>query len=211
MRIRSIITIAAVAATALIATAGAASAATTDVNGVVTVSKGEIMAQFPGMNEAAFQRIAMAPGESLTGSNVFTATTDHRVRLLRRQHVPAALPQHHHHQPDRAHRDLQRLGQQGHRLDPRCQGCERHHREQHGRHPLPELRHHLCRHGTVTNSPRHVGAEPQRRDVVHLQRHARQHRGQPVRGPGRLIHRTTQQPVPLRRGGLFSCRPGPAA
>ena len=26
-----------------------------------------------------------------------------------------------------------------------------------------------------------------------------------------LIHRITQQPVPLRRGGLFSCRPGPAA
>jgi len=55
--------------------AGAASAATTDANGVVTVSKGEIMAQFPGMNDKAFQKIAMAPGESLTGSNVFTATT----------------------------------------------------------------------------------------------------------------------------------------
>jgi hypothetical protein len=52
-----------------------ANAATTDVNGVVTVSKGEIMAQFPGMNEKAFQTIAMASGESLTGSNVFTATT----------------------------------------------------------------------------------------------------------------------------------------
>jgi len=55
--------------------AGSASAATTDVNGVVTVSKGEIMAQFPGMNEKAFQTIAMADGQSLTGSNVFTATT----------------------------------------------------------------------------------------------------------------------------------------
>ena len=75
MRIRSIITIAAVAATALIAPAGAANAATTDANGVVTVSKGEIMAQFPGMNEKAFQTIAMADGQSLTGSNVFTATT----------------------------------------------------------------------------------------------------------------------------------------
>jgi hypothetical protein len=52
-----------------------ANAATTDANGVVTVSKGEIMAQFPGMNEKAFQKIAMADGESLTGSNVFTATT----------------------------------------------------------------------------------------------------------------------------------------
>jgi len=51
-------------------------AATTDANGVVTVSKGEIMAQFPGMNEKAFQTIAMTDRESLTGSNVFTATTD---------------------------------------------------------------------------------------------------------------------------------------
>ena len=55
--------------------AGAANAASTDANGVDTVSKGEIMAQFPGMNEKAFQTIAMADGQSLTGSNVFTATT----------------------------------------------------------------------------------------------------------------------------------------
>ena len=148
MRIRRIITTAAVAATALIATAGAANAATTDANGVVTVSKGEIMAQFPGMNENAFQKIAMAPGESLTGSNVFTRHHDHGVGCSDGTR-PAALPQHHHHQPDRAHRGLQRLGQQGHRLDPRCQGCERRHRDQHRRHlvvgPLPELRHHLCR------------------------------------------------------------------
>jgi hypothetical protein len=71
--------LASLAAAAVIApialSAGSASAATTDANGVVTVSKGEIMAQFPGMNEKAFQTIAMAPGESLTGSNVFTATT----------------------------------------------------------------------------------------------------------------------------------------
>ncbi len=53
----------------------AAMAASTDANGVVTVSKGEIMAQFPGMNEKAFQTIAMPDGQSLTGSNVFTATT----------------------------------------------------------------------------------------------------------------------------------------
>ena len=52
-------------------TAGSANAATTDANGVVTVSKGEIMAQFPRMNEAAFQGGAKV----LTGSNVFTATT----------------------------------------------------------------------------------------------------------------------------------------
>ena len=74
-RITKVAAIAATALTALIATAGAASAATTDANGVVTVSKGEIMAQFPGMNEKAFQTIAMADGQSLTGSNVFTATT----------------------------------------------------------------------------------------------------------------------------------------
>ena len=63
------------AAAIVLGGAGAANAASTDANGVVTVSKGEIMAQFPGMNEKAFQTIAMAPGQSLTGSNVFTATT----------------------------------------------------------------------------------------------------------------------------------------
>lgn len=49
-----------------------ANAASTDANGVITVSKGEIMAQFPGMNEAAFQ----SGSKNLVGSNVFTATTD---------------------------------------------------------------------------------------------------------------------------------------
>ncbi len=125
--------IAAIAAIGVIGTAGAASAATTDANGVVTVSKGEIMAQFPGMNEKAFQKIAMADGQSLTGSNVFTATTTTGVGCSDGT-VQHALPQHHHHQPDHAHRDLQRLGRQGHRLEPRCQGCERHHRGQHLRH-----------------------------------------------------------------------------
>ncbi len=67
--------IVAIAALVALAVPTVAMAASTDANGVVTVSKGEIMAQFPGMNEKAFQKIAMAPGESLTGSNVFTATT----------------------------------------------------------------------------------------------------------------------------------------
>ena len=58
-----------------IAMAASADAATTDANGVVTVAKAEIMAQFPNMNEKQFQTIAMKAGESLTGSNVFTATT----------------------------------------------------------------------------------------------------------------------------------------
>ena len=66
---------AAAIATPLVA-ATAANAATTDVNGVVTVSKGEIMAQFPGMNETTFQKIAMADGQSLTGSDVTTFTTE---------------------------------------------------------------------------------------------------------------------------------------
>ena len=72
---RKLIIIAASIAALAILTATVANAATTDANGVVTVSKGEIMAQFPGMNEKAFQTIAMADGQSLTGSNVFTATT----------------------------------------------------------------------------------------------------------------------------------------
>ncbi len=100
---------AAAVAAPLALSAGSASAATTDVNGVVTISKGEIMAQFPNMNEAKFQAIAMAAGQSLTGSNVFTATTDTVLRLLGRQHLPP-LPQHHPDQPDRPHRGLQRLG-----------------------------------------------------------------------------------------------------
>jgi hypothetical protein len=65
-----------VAATAVAApiamAASSANAATTDVNGVVTVTKGEIMAQFPGMNEAAFQN---GP-KVLTGSDVSTFTTE---------------------------------------------------------------------------------------------------------------------------------------
>jgi hypothetical protein len=72
-RILGLVAIAAIAAP--LAFASSATAATTDVNGVVTVSKGEVMAQFPGMNEKAFQTIVMADGQSLTGSNVFTATT----------------------------------------------------------------------------------------------------------------------------------------
>jgi hypothetical protein len=70
-----IIIAASLAALAMLVIPAAAMAASTDANGVVTVSKGEIMAQFPGMNEKAFQTIAMADGQSLTGSNVFTATT----------------------------------------------------------------------------------------------------------------------------------------
>ena len=155
------------------------------------------MAQFPSMNEKAFQTIAMADGQSLTGSNVFTATTTTGVGCSDGT-VQHALPQHHHHQPDHAHRDLQRLGRQGHRLEPRCEGCERRHRGQHLRHlvvgPLPELRHHLCRSRLRDEPVRDLRAEPQRRDVVQVQRHARQHRGQPVRGPGRLIHRITSSP-----------------
>ena len=58
-----------------LAFASTANAATTDASGIVTVAKDEVMAQFPGMNEKAFQKIAMAEGQSLTGSNVFTATT----------------------------------------------------------------------------------------------------------------------------------------
>ena len=72
---RKLIIIASIAALAVALTATVANAATTDANGVVNVSKGEIMAQFPSMNEKAFQTIAMADGQSLTGSNVFTATT----------------------------------------------------------------------------------------------------------------------------------------
>ena len=71
MRKLIILAISLVALAAAIA-APFANAATTDANGVVTVSKGEIMAQFPGMNETAFQ----TGPKNLVGSNVFTATTD---------------------------------------------------------------------------------------------------------------------------------------
>ena len=162
--------VAAAAIATPLAIATAANAATTDVNGVVTVSKGEIMAEFPDMNEKTFQKIAMADGESLTGSNVFTATTTTGVGCSDGT-VQNHFRSTHHHQPDRAHRDLQRLGRQGHRLDPRRQGRKRHHRDQHLRHrfvePLPELRHHLRRTRLSDEPVRDLRAEPQRRDVVH--------------------------------------------
>jgi hypothetical protein len=64
--------IVALAALVALAVPTAGMAASTNANGVVAVSKGEVMAQFPGMNESAFQN---GP-KVLTGSNVFTATTD---------------------------------------------------------------------------------------------------------------------------------------
>ena len=88
-----------------IALASSADAATTDANGVVTVAKGEVMAQFPDMNEAAFQKIAMAAGA--VAHRLQRVHRDHRhdCRLHRRQR-PATLPHHHPDQPDRGHRDL---------------------------------------------------------------------------------------------------------
>ena len=92
-----------------IAFATSANAATTDVDGVVTIHKAEIMTPFPGMNEKAFQKIAMADGQSLTGSNVFTATTttgvgcsDGTVQTHFRNTVITS--------PIAHHRGLQRLG-----------------------------------------------------------------------------------------------------
>jgi hypothetical protein len=70
--VKYIVAIAALVALAALIAIPFANAATTDANGVITVSKGEIMAQFPGMNETAFQ---IGP-KNLVGSNVFTATTD---------------------------------------------------------------------------------------------------------------------------------------
>ena len=66
--------IVAIAALVAFAVPTVALAASTDANGVVTVAKAEVMNPL-GLNEKAFQTIAMAPGQSLTGSNVFTATT----------------------------------------------------------------------------------------------------------------------------------------
>ena len=58
-------------------------------------------------------------------------------------------------------------------------------------------------HGSVTNPFATFGAEPQRRDIVQVQQHARQHRGQPVRGPGRLIYRITSSPSRFGGAGCF--------
>ena len=126
--------------------AGSANAATTDANGVVTVSKGEIMAQFPGMNEKSFQGIAMADGQSLTGSNVFTATTttgvgcsDGTVQTHFRSTItsPITLTEIYNGSADKV--TGWNLGGKG--VD--------HHRGQRLRQlvvgPLPGLRHHLCR------------------------------------------------------------------
>ncbi len=82
-------------------------------------AKGEVMAQFPGMNEKAFQTIAR-PRQWLTGSNVFTATTTTGVGLLGR-HRPNHFRSPIITNPTNAHRSYN-LGGQGHRLDLRAKG-----------------------------------------------------------------------------------------
>ena len=200
--------VAAAAIASPIAMAASANAATTDVNGVVNVSKGEIMAQFPGMNEAAFQKIAMAPGESLTGSDVTTVHDRDHVRTAQ-----TAASQHHYRNTIRTtpidlHRGLQRLGQQDHRLD-HDQGRADLQREQHRRQPLPVV-HLPC--GLRGTSPRSTcGPRPCRR-ASHTPSTARPSASWSTRTwprPSDPPH-DQQQPVPLRRGGLFSFRPGPA-
>ena len=66
---RKLIIIASIAALAVALTATVANAATTDANGVVTVSKGDIQPRST-KNDSA-----MPDGQKVTGSNVFTATT----------------------------------------------------------------------------------------------------------------------------------------
>ena len=172
-----------------LAFASSANAATTDANGVVTVAKGEIMAQFPGMNEKAFQTIAMADGESLTGSNVFTATTttgvgcsDGTVQNHFRNTIitsPIALTEIYNGSADKV--TGWNLGAKGASVITESNT---------GGTPLPGLQHHLRRTRLRDEPLRDLRAEPQRRDVVQVQRHARQHRGQPVRGPDRACRLT---------------------
>ena len=150
----------------------------------------------------------------------------HRLQRVHRHHARTGvdcsdgtiqtLPQHHHHQPDRESH-LDRSTTRPDKVtgwNPRRQGRERHHREQHLRHlvvgPLPELRHHLRGdHGSVTNPFATPRAEPHRRDDVRLQQHARQHRGQPVRGPrspGCLTRTSSTAPQTSGSGGASRCR-----
>ena len=201
-------------ATAAIATplaaATAADAATTDANGVVTVAKGEIMAQFPGMNENAFQKIAMADGQSLTGSNVFTATTTTGVGCS-----DGSIQNHYRntilHQPDRR---SPRSSTPRPTRSPAGPSAPR------ARASSPRTtraapasrtrtRDHLRRTRLRLEPLRELRAEPQRRDDVQVQRHRRQHRGQPVRGPGRLIHRITSSPLRIGGAGCCHARPEP--
>ena len=169
-----------------------ANAATTDVNGVVTVSKGEIMAQFPGMNEYAFQTIAMAaasrsPAPTCSprrpppawAARTAPSRTTSATRIIT---SPIALTEIYNGSADKV--TGWTLGAKGASVitETNTDGTLG---------PLPGLRHHLRRTRQRDEPLRDLRTEPQRRDHVHVQRHARQHRGQPVRGPRRLIQPRT--------------------
>ena len=189
-------------ATPLIATAGSANAATTDANGGITVAKGEVMAQFPGMNESAFQWIAMAPGESLTGSNVFTATTttgvgcsDGTVQNHVRNTVitsPIAATEVFNGSANKV--TGRTLGAKGASVitENNTYGTS-----PSGRFPNYAT---ICAgHWSVTSYVARLVQSHS--DVTSFQFNCTgvQRRGQPVRGPDRLIHRTTVAP-PARKG-----------
>ncbi len=179
------------------------------------------------MNEKAFQTIAMADGQSLTGSNVFTATTttgvgcsDGTVQPHFRSTIitsPITLTEIYNGSADKV--TGWNLGAKGASVitEANTYGTS-----SSGRFPNYAT---ICAdHGSVTNPFATLGQSHSDVTSFKFNGTRRQHRGQPVRGPGRLIHRTTSSPSrfggarrlihphhssprPPRVGGLLHFRP----
>ena len=138
------------------------------------------------MNQKAFQTIAMVDGQSLTGSYVFTATTttgvgcsDGTIQNHYRNTIvtnPITLTEIYNGSADKV--TGWNLGAKGASVitESNTYGTSSSRR-------FPDYDTICVGHGSVTNRFAHPRAEPQRRDHVQVQRHARQHRGQTVRGP----------------------------
>ena len=137
-----------------------------------------------GRNENAFQRSTWALARRSPAPRCSSRTTTAQ-GLLRPDH-PAPLQRHALSPARHAHRGLPRLSRQGHRLEPDCQGPERHHQVQRVRHrivgPLHELGHHL-QPNTACRTPSPPSRRAPGRGHVQVQRHDRRARGHPVVAP----------------------------
>ena len=149
------------------------------------------MAQFPGMNEKAFQKIAMAEGQSLTGSDVSTFTTEttwncsdgstqHHYRNTIRT-TPMTFTEIYNGSADKV-TGWTLTGKGASVFTENNTGGTR----------FPSY---TCPRATRTFLDPRVDPYRVADRVVHLQRHQRQHRGHPVRGPHRLIQPRTKEPT----------------
>ena len=197
-----------------------ANAATTDANGVVTVSKGEIMAQFPSMNRRHSRRSPW-PMASRSPAPTCSPRRPPPVWLLGRHH-PEPLPQHAPHHPIALTEIYNgsadkitgwNLGAKGASVitESNTGGTA-----SSGR--FPDYTTICAGHGSVTNPFATLAQSHSDVTTFNVQRHGRQHRGQPVRGPDRLIQLRTKATNPHhnsaprlpQRGALVVFDPQPA-